>query len=284
MITQARASDIPEMEAFLAAHADTSMFLRSNLDGFGVGMGTHRRSTDFYLWCVGDAIAGVFGITRSGNLMAQAPGAPAEVTAAFARAIAGRRVEAMTGPPQIVRAVLAACGLNGAPFALQHDEPLYRLDLACLGDPGRHIRRPATADLPILTEWFAAYMAETASAPPEGAHALAQMRAEEAVAGNSVRVLDDGGTPAAMAALNAAVADYVQVGGVFVPPARRGRGLGAAVTAALLRELREEEGARVAILFAATPAAARVYEQIGFIRVGTYRVAILRAPAPVVPQ
>lgn len=62
-----------------------------------------------------------------------------------------------------------------------------------------------------------------------------------------------------------AVAEVV---GVATLPSARRRGLGAAVTAALLSSLRAA-GVRTVFLTASSPAVARVYERIGFRRAGT---------------
>ena len=80
-----------------------------------------------------------------------------------------------------------------------------------------------------------------------------------------------------MTSLNAQVADTVQVGGVYVPPGMRGQGLGGAVVAAQLAELRSQ-GTRLAILFAANVPAARAYERIGFRHIGSYEIALLKSP------
>ena len=69
----------------------------------------------------------------------------------------------------------------------------------------------------------------------------------------------------------------MQVGGVFVPPAHRGRGHGGAIVAAQLQEL-QKTGTQTAILFAANNVAARAYERIGFRHIGTYALAMLEAP------
>ena len=280
MIRKATQADAAAIEAFLAPHAETSMFLRGNLAAQGVGQTDHPHSTDFYLWEECD-VAGVFGLTQGGNLMAQAPGVPAEAFAGFASAIDGANVVGMTGPPDMVRAVLEACGLTEAPCGVNACEPLCALDLALLTDPRADLQAVSEADLPIFADWSRAYMLETGlSATEEAAQEAAERRARMAV-GGPARFLRENGAPVAMAALNARVGEMVQVGGVYVPPELRGRGLGGRVTAALLAEARAT-GARRAILFAASEAAARVYEAIGFRLIGSYAVAQFAQPAKVV--
>ena len=104
----------------------------------------------------------------------------------------------------------------------------------------------------------------------------ARARAAAAARPGMERLLIVEGAPVACASINASAADMVQVGGVFVPTARRNRGHGRRVTAARLAEARDA-GARVAILFSNNDAASRAYESIGFERVGAYRVAVLKS-------
>lgn len=63
VIQEASPSDAPAIEAFLAKHPDTSMFLRSNLLAHGIGFGDDDHSTRFFIWGQ-DRIQGVFGLTK----------------------------------------------------------------------------------------------------------------------------------------------------------------------------------------------------------------------------
>jgi predicted GNAT family acetyltransferase len=64
------------------------------------------------------------------------------------------------------------------------------------------------------------------------------------------------------------VGDVAEVAGVATLPSARRRGLGAAVTAALARHARRE-GVDVVFLSAGSTEIARVYEGVGFRRIGT---------------
>ena len=92
-------------------------------------------------------------------------------------------------------------------------------------------------------------------------------------AGNH-RVLWRGTDPVALTGLNARLADVVQVGGVFVPPALRSQGFARRAVALHLAEARTG-GASRAVLFAATPAAFRAYQAIGFNQTGWMGLALL---------
>ncbi|MGV6850335.1 MAG: GNAT family N-acetyltransferase [Marinibacterium sp.] len=270
--------DAPAIEAFLAGHAETSMFLRSNLADHGIGDSDHPHASTYWI-AGGDGISGVFGRSNAGYLMAQAPDASPAIWAAWIRALDGQLVRGLTGAEHQVQAALRAMRLRVGGFATNHAEPLYRLDLNRLAAPDAVLRRAVSGDGDLLAGWFADYLMETGLTSDRSRAAQeAEFRARDALdLKSAVRLPDLRGEAVAMASLNASVGDMVQVGGVFVPCAYRNRGLGRQVTAARLAEARAE-GARTAILFANNPAAARAYEAIGFDCIGSYHVAVLKRP------
>ncbi len=279
-LIQATPGDAARIDAFLAPHAVSSMYLRGNLANHGVGITDAAHSTDFYLWQSQGTLQGVFGITRSGYLMAQMPGMTRDAARAFGQTIHGRISRGMTGPADQVELVLCAMGLQDGPFQLHHDEPLYQMDLTQLDGPVEPCRPMQQADLDRLIQWFEIYTHETGLFDAETARAEAPARAQADLAAGRLRLLEEGGEPVAMAALNAVVKGHAQVGGVYVPAEHRRKGYGARITRALLQEARAN-GIRSANLFANSPGAARVYDRIGFKQVGWYRIALLAQPTPI---
>lgn len=273
MLHEACATDADAIDNFLKPHTETSMFLRGNLASQGAGWTDHRHSTRFWIWSDG-GIAGVFGLSKEGFLMCQLPGGERNACRAFARAISGSRVVGMTGAVDQVHLLLSVLGLADAGFSLLRDEPLYHLSLKDLPVNIQASRAALQSDVELLTGWLKHYMLETQVAQSE-AEALdrAIMRAK-AAPGSSMRLLLRDGRPVAMAALNAKVDGFVQVGGVYVPRELRNQGLGRKMTTALLSDALAD-GAREAILFAASESAARVYEAVGFNKIGSYRLALL---------
>lgn len=276
VLRKASQSDGAAIEAFLKQHAVTSMYLRGNLAAHGVGFTDHAHSTEFYFWGV-DQIEGVFGVTKSGYLMAQMPGMPAAAVAAFAAKLQGIETLGMTGVVDQVDPMLRALQLDNADYQLNHDEPLFQLDLNDLPATPVPCRPMVAQDLPIMTPWFADYMYQTGQFDEQTAFENAPERAQEDLASGQLRVLEDAGKPVAMAKLNAIIGDHAQVGGVFVPAFARRQGLGQRITVALLQDARSQ-GIRIASLFANTPDAARIYKAIGFEQVGWYRIALLARP------
>jgi len=281
MLRAAHPGDEPQIEAFLARHAETSMFLRSNLQRLGLSDNTSPHGTAF--WLAGaDDITAVFGISNAGYVLVQAPGAPPELFAAFAARIAGRTVQGFSGVSDQVEAAKHALGIAAAPFALDNPEPLYRLSLADLrlpAGPGE-IRPPDEGDRDLIYRWTRAYSAELNMSSPDRLDEEAESRTERALTGGDVRLLHIDGTPVGMTAINARLPDMVQIGGVYTPPDLRGRGHARRAVALHMAEIRGE-GGKTAILFASGPAACRAYEAIVFERVGEYSLAILTDPVSV---
>ncbi|MEO9576420.1 MAG: GNAT family N-acetyltransferase [Tateyamaria sp.] len=277
-LRRAMPQDAEAMEVFLAQYAATSMFLRSNLAAHGTDEHTHPHGTTFFLTTEGLEITGIFGISNGGYLMAQAPDAPPEDWDAFAAAIKGRTVAGMTGRPIQVAACLSATGQTLGPWAVLADEPLYHLTLADLADVPGKVRTPAETDRALLEAWFTTYALDTGQAEPgDGPTEWAKARAGAAIGSDDVVILEENGTPLAMAGINARLPDIVQVGGVFTPDGMRGNGYARRATAGLLRQCRAQ-GVTQSVLFAHNAVAARAYEALGFQHVGEYRVALLTTP------
>jgi predicted GNAT family acetyltransferase len=192
--------------------------------------------------------------------------------------LSGCDINGLTGVPDQVNAWIAALGLKPDAFSIKVTEPLYRLSLADLVAPvmsGLALRKPRIEDAALLARWFEGYARDTGIKPtdgPSGTKAAAVF-----IAHNAARILERDGVPVAMTSLNAEVSDTVQIGGVYLRPELRGQGLGSTVVAAQLSELRAK-GKTLAILFAANALAARAYERIGFRHVGSYEIAMLKAP------
>ncbi|MCK0126354.1 GNAT family N-acetyltransferase [Gelidibacter sp. F2691] len=281
MIRLAQAGDEPAIEAFLAGHAETSMFLRSNLLKFGLFNREHGNATEY--WLTGEGwIDGVFGMSNAGFVMSQAPDAGQSHWDALAAKVTGRQLVGITGEAHQVEAAKRALGVTGSDWALESPEPLYRLPLSDLlipNTPGT-IRAPIEADRDLIFTWTRAYSAELHMSSPERLDEEAKGRTDRALATGDVRILEIGGQPVAMTAINARLPEMIQIGGVYTPPELRGNGYARRVVALHLAQERNK-GVATAILFASGPAACRAYEAIGFQCIGSYALAILKDPITV---
>ncbi|MEI4473024.1 GNAT family N-acetyltransferase [Frigidibacter sp. MR17.24] len=281
----ARPGDAAPLAAFLARHPETSMFLRQALATHGVAGGADRFAARFWLAEGAQGPRGCVALTTSGLGMIQWPGLSAADLPGIAAALARERIAGMNGAAGQIALLRRALGLSQAAASLDRTEPLYRLALDALvlpEGPGR-LRPPDEGDRALVERWRSAYAIEALGAAPGRATEIEE-RAQVAglIAQDRLRLWQEEGEPVAMTSFNARLPDIVQVGGVWTPPGGRGRGRARRAVAAHLAEARGQ-GAGTAILFAASPAAARAYEAIGFRQVGSYHLLMLAAPARVTP-
>ncbi|MDA5093315.1 GNAT family N-acetyltransferase [Aliiroseovarius sp. KMU-50] len=280
MIRPARHGDEAAMMTFLSLHAETTMFMRAGLARFGLASSDHPHAAKYWVEDKSGEIVGVFSRSNAGFLNARGEGAI--FWQGFHEAMQGQQIAGLNGAADIVKGMRAVLALEDAAYDLNRVEPLYRLDLDQMRDPGPDkIRKPKAEDADLLTRWFRAYHIEAlGAADDETLTRVIADRVESTIATGHVRLMIEDGQPVAMTAFNAQLPDMVQIGGVYTPPEARGRGLARRVVAAHLNEVRAE-GVKTAILFASGDAACRAYEAIGFERTGEYTLAILSHPVTI---
>ncbi|MBJ7418477.1 MAG: hypothetical protein JHC88_24000, partial [Niveispirillum sp.] len=247
--------DEGRLDAYLARHPATSMFLRSNVRRVGLADRAERYHARYAALVDGEgAVHGVVSHAWNGNLLIQAEPDDAIGLARFHLAAGDRAVAGIIGPLPAVRAVQTL--FSDKPMLKDGAEDLFDLPLsdlkvpATLADRTLSWRRAVADDVPLLSSWRVGYCLETL-----GEADSVEMRARAAadvaawvVAGDAFVVTGVDGVPLSMATHNARVPDTVQIGGVWTPVALRGRGLArAAVTGALLAA--RDDGAETAILF-----------------------------------
>ncbi|SCL68761.1 GNAT family N-acetyltransferase [Micromonospora peucetia] len=182
------------------------------------------------------------------------------------------------------------------------EAPLMVLDPAALPDPATltdvplRVLDPAEPDFAadvaarraVAAVGFSTAGTERGEAGPAQRDAAVAELDEAALDEERARVADGrrlsalAGTPtegALASGMAMRVGDVAEIAGVATLPAARRRGLGAAVTAALARELLAA-GTDLVFLAAGSEDIARVYLRVGFRRVGT---ACIAEPAPVTP-
>lgn len=274
--------DEAALEAFLAQHADTSMFLRSNARAAGlVDRGAPLQGT-YVAALEAGRIVGVAAHCWNGIVLVQAPAHAAALARAAVRR-SRRAVSGFSGPwPQVV-AARAALGRSTTPASKTSREELYTLDLTALRLPPRLLddavrcRHPAADELDLLTDWRVRFAIE-ALGVSDGPELRATCRAD-------LRLLHERGAdwvavrehaPVAYAAFNAMLPEIVQVGGVWVPPPLRGQGYGRAVVGGALLAARKQNVQR-AVLFAdpLNAPARTAYLALGFQIAGDYGLVLL---------
>ena len=271
--------DETRLEDFLAAHADSSMSLRENLLRAGLRDDGGEFAAAYAASFVDGRVCGVAALCSNGMLLLQAP----TDAAALARLAAegGRRaVTGALGPCAQVDAAFAGLGLESRPLRKRTREDLFGLSLrelvvpACLTTAGAVCRRASAADLPVLAPWRHGYEIAVRGAPDSAATRVeAERRVAGLIADGDAFLLEVDGRPAAFCAISARLHEIVQIGGVWTPPALRGRGFARGAVAGALMAARAE-GARRAVLFTSDAAARRSYEAVGFRRVGDFGIAL----------
>ncbi|PYP57226.1 MAG: GNAT family N-acetyltransferase [Gemmatimonadetes bacterium] len=274
--------DEAALDAFLVARADSSMFLRSNARAAGlVDRGQPLHAT--YVAALEDGrMVGVVAHCWNGMVLVQAP-AHSAVLAREAVRRSGRAVTGFSGPWAQVVAARDALGLAAATAVQDSRDELYALDLdrlvlpAPLASGAVRCRHPEPEELELLAAWRASFSVEAlgmVDGPELGRASRADVLLHHERSADWVLVHDK--TPVAYSVFNAMLPDIVQIGGVWTPPERRGRGYARSVVAGSLVAARTQGVAR-AVLFAdpLNAAARAAYLSIGFRIVGDYGLVLL---------
>ncbi|MFI9470369.1 GNAT family N-acetyltransferase [Streptomyces sp. NPDC052492] len=147
---------------------------------------------------------------------------------------------------------------------------LHRLDrlVPPVGAPPGAARVATEDDRPLLRAWCDRFVAEAGSLGAD-----LDRFVDERIAGGGWRIWSVDDEPVATAARTTVVAATARITPVYVPPPHRGRGYGAAVTAAVSRAARDA-GAEHVLLFTdlSNPVSNRLYARIGYRPVADYRI------------
>ncbi|HEU4578345.1 MAG TPA: GNAT family N-acetyltransferase [Polyangiaceae bacterium] len=279
-------ADAALLEAFLAQHRDSSMFLRSNARHGGlVDRGKYLQAT--YVGCFHDgALVGVAAHCWNGMLLVQAPGAGLAETVCAAVKHSRRGVNGFSGPLDQIRAARRALALDQVPTQLEEQESLFALQLSelsvpeALRDGSLQCRPPLPQERQLLGDWRLGFDIESLNVKPsESARKRAGESVDAQIAAGNAWVVIAGGAPVSYSAFNAALPDIVQLGGIYTPPEQRNRGYARAAVAGSLLAARAR-GVTRAVLFTKNPSAMRAYEAVGFRRIGEYGLVLLARPAP----
>lgn len=272
--------DEAALERFLAVHADSSMFLRSNLRSAGI-LYQGGPFEAVYVACFSQGrLLGVAAHCWNGMVVIQAEAEIAALAAALLDA-SGRVVTGIMGPLTQVQETRSALGMSDVACQMDSTEELYALALDELVVPpalrdGRVIcRRPNPAEAPLLAAWRYDYSVVALNSAPGDALRRRCEREVEILPLDWQFMLVEGKEIVAYTAFNAALPEVVQLGGVWTPPERRGRGYGRAVVAGALLAARDG-GAQRAVLFTGKDniAAKRAYAALGFRRVGDWGLVL----------
>lgn len=277
MIREAVKGDKALIDAYLAEHFATTMFMRGNLNDFGIGNTDAPYGMRYFIRKSG-AVTGIGGVGNGGAVMLQASGDLVEMVAHMRAALpTGFTLSVTTGAPEMVAAIIAGFSMAEAPTQMNDIEPLFLLpqkDLVSQDMAGFTLRPSTIDDLPLLAEWNLAYALEVlGSEDTADTRAETLKAAKQTIAHGRQRLLLHKGAVVAQTNFNAAMPDAVQVGGVYTPPCRRGNGFARRAVAAHLGEA-FAAGVKNAILFSASETASKAYRAVGFTEIGAYQIVL----------
>jgi ribosomal protein S18 acetylase RimI-like enzyme len=271
-----REDEAAELDAFLATHAYSSMYLRGALH-----KGADRAS--FSIKREAGAIVAAAQHAASGMLVLQAPVDAGAVARAALRS-SGRRLAGFFGPVEQMQAARHEMGLDDVPFQKNTPEDLFALTLAQLRVPAALVEKALTcrvaveADEALMLAWRAGFRRHIFNEMPGEAHDKATRADVAALLPAGALFILESDVPLACCSFNARLPDMVQVGNVWTPPENRGRGYAQAVVAGAL-EIARNAGVTRAVLSTGRqnlPAQA-AYRAIGFEVVGDYGTAAIAA-------
>jgi GNAT superfamily N-acetyltransferase len=190
---------------------------------------------------------------------------PEEYAAALAPVLAGRgrAVPGVNGDTATAAAFATAWErATGATVTRHMEQRLYQLgQLRPPPPPPGRPRVAGEADRELLIGWYDAFHREAhAAGPSRGASGV-----DDRLSYGGLTLWEAGGEPVSMAGLTRPAAGQVRVGPVYTPPARRGRGYGGAVTAAV-SQAALDAGAAEVLLFTdlANPTSNALYQRLGY--------------------
>jgi GNAT superfamily N-acetyltransferase len=269
-------ADIPAICAFLEQHVETSVFLLANLTELGIQATPSPLSGNFRLIEHAGSLAGVFCLTRRGDLLAQTGG-----RADFVDPI----LEACALEPFPLTGVIAEWTVADAVWSRLLSTPGFDSKYRCKSVVYCLDHLPDASDVPDgitireLTErdyeiWDpidrAFHESEGLHVMPDAARRRSGYRLRADVGGWWGAFA--GGELVSTACLNAAYRGLGQIGGVYTRPDYRRRGLARRVMAELTRAHRVRSDLRRLVLFAAEQnrPARTLYESMGFAERGRF--------------
>jgi predicted GNAT family acetyltransferase len=283
-IRQLQTGDEILLERFLSHHAETTMFMRYNLQAAGLNYQQESYHGEYFgSFDNAGAINGVLAHYWNGNIMMQATDRHLlKDLVHLWRPTISRPVAGILGADDQAETVIQELNLTNAPYSINRTEGLYSLDLNTLSMPPSAKRytmvKAQAIDRAVLAQWLKAYNIEALGARDGDA-------LEQQVNNHINKILQEArawvllveSQPVSLCGFNATLPDMVQVGPVWTPPDQRGQGFARALVALALRQA-EQQGIKKAILFTDNPAATKAYEVIGFKKIGVYRLALLQEP------
>jgi GNAT superfamily N-acetyltransferase len=186
-------------------------------------------------------------------------------------------VNAMPGPGAAFAAAWQA--RTGQPASTGMRMRLYALDTLLPPDPPPpgQARTADATDRDLLLAWLNAFHDEAQPAGPNETERVVNAR----VGWGGMVLWEHEGRPVSLAGRNRPAAGQARIGPVYTPPDLRGRGFGAAATAAITQAALDD-GAEGVVLFTdlANPTSNTLYQRLGYRALSDWVVIRFGAPLP----
>lgn len=264
------ARDVTEVQALLRCNPVEDVFVASRVELCGVDS-----------WRLG---AELWGYGERGHLQslcyAGANLVPVQASLEAAGVFAerakrqGRRCSSLVGPSAAVSQMWSLLEPAWGPAReVRPVQPMMAIDEEPLIDPDPGVRRVELDEIDVLLPACVAMFTEEVGVSPlvGDSGQLYRSRVEELVALGRAWARIEDGEVLFKAEVGAATREVCQLQGVWVHPSMRGRGMGAAGTAAVVEQARLRVAPVVSLYVNDFNVAARMaYERVGFRQVGTF--------------
>lgn len=262
--------DLPAVRKLLARDPIADVFVASRVAA--CGLDPWRLGAEMWGHVVDGVLAAV--CYSGANLWPVAAGPTSAKLFAERARRQGRRCSSIVGAATSVLSMWRHLEpVWGAPRELRASQPLLAIDSSPLvaPDPAVRLVRPDELDV-LLPACVAMFTEEIGISPTAGdGGALYRARVAEFVGQRRSFARIENGRVLFKAEIGAVAGDVCQIQGVWVDPALRGRGYGAAGTACVVAHARATFAPIVSLYVNDfNHAARRIYDRVGFRRVGTF--------------
>lgn len=281
--------DLETLDAYLEPHTPFAFFIRSNAQKGGLDYQGQPFQAEVFGAFDGDELCGLLSHTWISSLQVfvtdhAAIGPLAEAWRSHHQ-IKPRKVEVILGPEETVQAFRGALNIDAHDLREGgRDEWLFRIDLgdmrlpSQIHDPAYIVRRATPEDGAILIPWRYDFYLEALGDPGgEDARRRAEANINGMIHEKNVFVLEHLGQIVSFCGCGGYLPEWRGIGPVWTPVSLRGKGYARIVTAGALNIVKAG-GVQHAVLFSENPQAIRLYEALGFRKIGGWKLDFLISP------
>lgn len=260
---------------YLREHEETSMFLLQNLNEHGSSRGFHQNSGNFYLITQAEQIKGIFCLANRGNILFQLDNKIDEILVIkHLRKFENVKIRGVLGENTKAKKFWNIIQQYDPTLneTFSSKEILYSLDLTLKTYSDIENSEIFLMDKLNIYLKFIKSFYEDQNLPDNSSTEQRTDRFKKLVSEKCIWQYSLNNEIVSMAALNARFKNIAQVGGVYTPRSHRSKGYSKKCLNKLIYDCKHKHGITKIILFTGENniPAQKVYESIGFVRVGHY--------------